>query len=141
MPSPGGWPKKPNGISSTRPVEVQSRLKHGRPRFGRMFGLPPPGPLPLKASTPLNPWKAAAKDKKRGQPIADDRSSFVKFFRETIEAETVLSGIPPGTSWEELEKKGIKTNAQVKKVRGKLNVPRERFRRKKDGTYVWAEAA
>ena len=45
-------------------------------------------------------------------------------------------GIPPAVPWEELEKK-MKVPKQAKNVRGKLNVPRERFRLRESG-YVWA---
>ena len=37
----------------------------------------------------------------------------------------------------ELEKK-MKVPAQVKRIRGKLNVPRERFRITSEGAYLWA---
>ena len=95
-------------------------------------------PVVAESLNAIESWKASAKDKTLDQPTAADHSSFAKFFRETIDAETVPNGIPPGTSWENLEKKGIKASAQTKRVRGKLNVPRERFRRKTDGTYIWA---
>jgi len=39
--------------------------------------------------------------------------------------------------WEEWEKKMTVPKRAIA-VRGKLNVPRERFRQRKDGTYVWS---
>jgi hypothetical protein len=44
--------------------------------------------------------------------------------------QSVLHGIPPAVPWNELVAKKKWTSAQLKKaqhVRGKLNVPRERF--------------
>ena len=40
-------------------------------------------------------------------------------------------------NWEKLENK-MKIPTVVKRIRGKLNVPRERFRTTKEGLYVWA---
>lgn len=44
-------------------------------------------------------------------------------------------GEPPAVPWEEL---GDKVSARARKIRGKLNMPRERFRLTEDGEYVWA---
>ena len=54
-----------------------------------------------------------------------------------LSAETVPEGIPPAVPWEQLEKKR-KIPAKVKSIRGKLNVPRERFHLTSDGRYLWA---
>ncbi len=71
-------------------------------------------------------------------PEADPSSSaFARFFRDTINDETVPAGIPPAVPWEELEKKMTVPKRAIA-VRGKLNVPRERFHQRKDGSYVWA---
>lgn len=94
-------------------------------------------PVVAESLNAVESWKAETKDKKRVAPIGEDYPGFSKFFHSTIDAETVPDGIPPAISWEELEKIGVKS-AQAKKVRGKLNVPRERFRQKKDGSYIWA---
>ena len=51
--------------------------------------------------------------------------------------ETVPEGIPPTVPWDHLEKKR-KLPAKVKSIRGKLNVPRERFHLTSDGRYLWA---
>ena len=66
-------------------------------------------------------------------------TAFARFFRDTVNDETVPDGIPPAVPWEELEKK-MKVPKQAKNVRGKLNVPRERFRLRDDG-YIWAGAS
>ena len=57
--------------------------------------------------------------------------------RESFRGETVPDGIPPAAPWEQLEKKR-KIPAKVKSIRGKLNVPRERFHLTSDGRYRWA---
>jgi len=49
----------------------------------------------------------------------------------------VPEGIPPAVPWEQLEKKW-KLPAKVKSIRGKLNVPCERFHLTSDGRYRWA---
>ena len=69
-------------------------------------------------------------------PLAASTAAFTRFFRDTVNDETVPDGIPPAVPWEQLEKK-MKVPNQAKSVRGKLNVPRERFR-SRDGTYLWA---
>ena len=63
------------------------------------------------------------------------------FLKETVNDESVLAGIPPARSWDELAAKKKWTSPQLKKaqaVRGKLNVPREWFRQIGDGQYIWA---
>jgi hypothetical protein len=64
-------------------------------------------------------------------------SAFARFFRELLKDETVPEGIPYAIPWEHLEKKR-KIPARVKSIRGKLNVPRERFHLTSDGRYRWA---
>ena len=50
-----------------------------------------------------------------------------------------FEGIPWGTPYEEVEKKSkIKMPAKVKSIRGKLNVPRERFHLRGRSQYLWA---
>jgi len=51
--------------------------------------------------------------------------------------ETVPEGIPPPVPWEQLEKKR-EIPASAKRIRSKLNVPRERFHLTFDGRYLWA---
>jgi prepilin-type N-terminal cleavage/methylation domain-containing protein len=62
---------------------------------------------------------------------------FAKQFRDTINDETVPEGISPAVPWEELEKK-MDVPKKARDVRGQLNVPRERFQMRKDGSYLWA---
>jgi hypothetical protein len=66
-------------------------------------------------------------------------ASFVKFFRSIVVESAVPEWIPPAMPWEQVEKKfKTKVPARAKKIRGKLNVPRERFRVREDGKFVWA---
>jgi len=64
-------------------------------------------------------------------------TAFGRFFRDLVNDETVPEGIPPAVPWDQLEKKR-KIPAKVKSIRGKLNVPRERFHLTSDGRYRWA---
>jgi len=51
--------------------------------------------------------------------------------------ESVPEGIPSSILWDQLEEER-KIPASVKRIRGKLNVPRERFHLTSDGRYRWA---
>lgn len=79
--------------------------------------------------------KAAATVAEKGKLTPD---SFLKLFRTVINSATVPEGIPFATPYAELEKKGAKVPAKVKNIRGKLNVPRERFRLRGKDEYLWA---
>ncbi|MHB8523140.1 MAG: Eco57I restriction-modification methylase domain-containing protein [Limisphaerales bacterium] len=95
-------------------------------------------PVIADALNQVELWKLESNGKKSTASPKPDASSaaFTRFFRDTVNDETVPDGIPPAIPWEELEKK-MKVPKQAKNVRGKLNVPRERFR-SRDGTYLWA---
>jgi hypothetical protein len=95
-------------------------------------------PVIAEAIHQVELWKIESKDKKPSKvPKADASSAaFTKFFRDTVNEETVPDGIPAGVAWEELEKK-MTVPKQAKNVRGKLNVPRERFRQR-NAVYFWA---
>src|ERR1039458_8735580 len=57
--------------------------------------------------------------------------AFAKFLKATVADKPAPAGIPPAVPWDDLAAKKKWTSAQLKKaaaVRGKLNVPRERFR-------------
>jgi len=56
-----------------------------------------------------------------------------------IKSQSVPADIPWAVPWAELEKTR-KIPAAVKRIRGKLNVPRERFRTTAEGRFVWAGA-
>ena len=56
-----------------------------------------------------------------------------------MDEETVPEGFPFGTPYDELEKKLTRPiPGKVRKVRGKLNVPRERFHLRGRTQYLWA---
>jgi hypothetical protein len=60
--------------------------------------------------------------------------AFAKAFKTLVKNQSVPENIPYAGAWEDLEKK-MKIPAAVKSLRGKLNVPRERFRTTADGLY------
>jgi hypothetical protein len=79
----------------------------------------PPIPAPPKTST--------------------DFLGFSRKFRQLIDEETVPAGFPFGTDYEQVAKSLHKPiPPQLKKVRGKLNVPRERFHLIAADQYQWA---
>jgi hypothetical protein len=82
------------------------------------------------------------KKESRRKPKADDSyTAFERFFRETVLDQSVPHGIPPAKPWNELAERNKWTSAQLKKaqaVRGKLNVPRERFQQISSTHFVWA---
>lgn len=89
--------------------------------------------------------KAREKAEEDGEPppaqikAAVDPTGFRREFKRIIEDETVPAGFPFAISYDDLEKKKRKkVPAKLRSIRGKLNVPRERFHRHDDGTYSWA---
>jgi hypothetical protein len=78
-------------------------------------------------------WKNEQK-KATGRPLALDPShaAFRKFFKALVKEQTVPEGIPFGIPFDKLK---TKVSAQVKSIRGKLNVPRERFNLTEGGLY------
>ncbi len=52
---------------------------------------------------------------------------FLKTFKRIIDDETVPEGIPFAVPYDDLDNRKIKISPKVKSIRGKLNVPRERF--------------
>jgi type I restriction-modification system DNA methylase subunit len=65
------------------------------------------------------------------------RADFTRYFSALVKEQSVPDDIPAAVPWDELEKKR-KIPATVKRIRGKLNVPRERFRVTGSGGYLWA---
>jgi len=63
---------------------------------------------------------------------------FLKAFKRVIDDETVPEDIPFAVPYDDLEKRKIKVSPKVKSIRGKLNVPRERFHLRDRTTYLWA---
>jgi hypothetical protein len=65
--------------------------------------------------------------------------AFERFFRDLAKDQAVPENIPFAVPWDDLEKKKVKVPAHVKRIRGKLNVPRERFWLTADGRYRQAQ--
>jgi len=79
----------------------------------------------------------AAAEVVQDQPV--EPGEFTRLVKSIVVESTVPDWIPPAMPWEQVEKKSkTKVPARAKKIRGKLNVPRERFRLTEDGEYVWA---
>lgn len=64
-------------------------------------------------------------------------ADFERYFSKLVKEQSVPDNIPFAVPWDELEK-SQKIPATVKRIRGKLNVPRERFRINDSGQYLWA---
>jgi len=70
---------------------------------------------------------------------AMDFVSFRRELKRILDEETVAEGIPFAIPYEELEKKlKRKIPGNISKVRGKLNVPRERIHLRDKTQYLWA---
>ena len=65
------------------------------------------------------------------------RADFTRYFAGMVKEQSVPADIPAAVPWDELEKQR-KIPTAVKRIRGKLNVPRERFRITASGEYIWA---
>ena len=76
----------------------------------------------------LDRWKQSQNDGPDRTAAASDagRPAFLRYFKALVKESSVPEDLPFAVPWEELEKTH-KVPAAVKKVRGKLNVPRERF--------------
>ena len=99
------------------------------------------------ASVTLGRWVDALWQDERVLAVAEvinpeglgDPQGFTRLFKSIVVESTVPDWIPPAMPWEQVEKKfKAKVPARAKKIHGKLNVPRERFRLTEDGEHVWA---
>ncbi len=63
------------------------------------------------------------------------RADFRRYFAALVKAQTVPDSIPWAVPWEKIE---VPVPASARRIRGKLNVPRERFRSTPEGLFVWA---
>jgi hypothetical protein len=100
-------------------------------------------PVAAELSLKLERWKSASKGPKEVAPVPSGTpdcsfAAFAKHLKEVVDDETVPEGIPFAVPYEDLEKKGIKVPGKVRKIRGKLNVPRERFRSRSRTSYIQA---
>jgi hypothetical protein len=85
-------------------------------------------PVAAEALHRLEQWKQQQGDKPHGKPpvLNVTRAAFGSYFKTLVKGQTVPDNIPFAEPWEKLEKK-LKVPKAVKDIRGKLNVPRERF--------------
>jgi hypothetical protein len=90
-------------------------------------------PVVAEAQHRLELWKwERKKDAGRAPQLDASRDAFIKYFKALAKEQTAPAGIPFGVSYDKLKQT---ISAQVKKIRGKLNVPRERFWQTADGLY------
>jgi hypothetical protein len=100
-------------------------------------------PVVADAIHQVGQFKFDASENESKKLLALDASneSFTKFLKETVADESVPAGIPPAVPWDDLAAKKKWTTAQLKKaqaLRGKLNVPRERFRQTPETEFLRA---
>lgn len=98
----------------------------------------PPEPLTLPGmEAARRPHQTVLRVAESGPP--PNFNDFRKAFKRIVDDETVPENIPWAVPYEELEKiRKIKVPAKVKSIRGKLNVPRERFHLHARTQYLWA---
>jgi len=98
-------------------------------------------PVAAEAIHRLEVWKESRKEHPGAVPPAPDAGlrAFERFFRDLVKDQAVPENIPFAVPWDELEKKKVKVPAYVKRIRGKLNVPRERFWITADGAFRQAQ--
>ncbi len=65
-------------------------------------------------------------------------AGFERLLKDVVNKETVPDGIPFAKPWDKLPKSKYPGVAKARKIRGKLNVPRERFHLVDRDTYKWA---
>lgn len=93
-------------------------------------------PVVAEAQHRLELWKHEQKKVTGRPPVLDpSHAAFTKFFKTLVKEQTVPEGIPFGIPFDRLK---TKVSAQVKSIRGKLNVPRERFNVTEAGLYCVA---
>jgi hypothetical protein len=86
-----------------------------------------------RSATPAGIVEVGAKEGQQPRATTGcEQKGFSKFFKSLVKEETVPAGIPFGVAYKKLKQS---VSAQVKKIRGKLNVPRERFWLTAEGLY------
>jgi len=90
-----------------------------------------------EATCQLEAWKRWRQESPAGpEPTVDSgRDAFGRYFRALVNEQSVPDNIPWAEPWDELASKGVSVPAKAKRIRGKLNVPRERFWSTSAGTY------
>jgi hypothetical protein len=84
----------------------------------------------------LDRWKALQDEDgvTEAAPTNATQAGFGRYFKVLVKGQSVPEDIPYAVPWETLEKRR-RVPAAVKSLRGKLNVPRERFWTTSDGDY------
>ena len=83
-------------------------------------------------------YNAEAQDKFTQPPALDATyPAFFSFFKDLVREQSVPNNIPFAKPWDEVEKK-VTVPAYVKRIRGNLNVPRERFGITSEGHFLVA---
>jgi uncharacterized protein DUF7008 len=109
-------------------------------------------PVPAENYALLEYEKAMAKAEANGEPVPTPSvgasssagpgpnavGPYAGTFKRIVDNETVAEDIPFAVPYDELEDRKVKISPKVKSIRGKLNVPRERFRLRGRTTYLWA---
>ncbi|MBI5724332.1 MAG: hypothetical protein HZA50_10275 [Planctomycetes bacterium] len=97
-------------------------------------------PVVAEAIHRLESWRGEQKASPAAEPLLlnDGTGAFARFFKALVKDQAVPENISFAVPWEELEKK-MKIPAYVKRIRGKLNVPRERFWLTAQGLYRQAQ--
>ncbi len=127
-PSAGGCRKKRSGGWSFRKAAAPSLSRNGRPRSGptraRICGVggrrrnrTPSGRVEGSAGRIRGPRRSA---------LDATFVAFAKSFKALVREQSVSENLPFARPWEEVERTHS-VPAQAKKIRGRLNVPRERF--------------
>jgi hypothetical protein len=93
-------------------------------------------PVAAEAIHRLAVWKRQQEERPQGRPPALDagQAAWSGFFRDLVREQSVPENIPFGKPWDEVEEE-VAVPEAAKKVRGKLNVPRERFHVTPAGLY------
>jgi len=93
-------------------------------------------PVVAEAIQRLELWKlqqkSSGKSLKTAPVIDASPRAFASYFKSLARNQTVPEGIPFAIPWDKLDPPAP---ARVQKIRGKLNVPRERFNSTADGRY------
>jgi hypothetical protein len=93
-------------------------------------------PVAAEATHRLEQWKAQLQEKapSKSSPLDPGRGAFARFFKALVKEQTVPENIPFAVPWEQIEET-VRVPSAVKRIRGKLNVPRERFWLTANGEY------
>ncbi len=89
----------------------------------------------------LELWERSQHERPSGREPKLDASqgAFAKYFKKLVRDQRVPDNIPWAVPWDKLDEQGVRVPARVRRIRGKLNVPRERFWETSAGYYRTVE--